>query len=78
MYLLNRTASVIWACFDGTGTVAEIAADLAEVFGIGAAEAEGSVLDLAIDLGRSGLLEGVAGGPMIPTPAAGPGDPQQP
>ena len=33
-HLLNPSAAVIWALLDGSATLAEVAADLAETFGV--------------------------------------------
>ncbi|MBM3660657.1 MAG: PqqD family protein [Actinobacteria bacterium] len=63
LHHLNATATVAWTCFDGTGTLAEIAADLAEEFDADAATAAADLLTLARDLGAAGLLDGVAPDP---------------
>jgi hypothetical protein len=63
LHLLNATGTLVWACCDGTGTVAEIAADLAEATGVPPDEVLAGVLDLVRTLGAEGLLAGVAGDP---------------
>lgn len=59
LHLLNHTATLVWACFDGSGTLAEIAHDLAD----SVAQPESRILDevvaLTRSLGREGLLDGV-------------------
>jgi len=59
LHHLNPTATLVWACFDGTGTIDEIAADLASEFGSAHDDVAVDVLQLAHDLGAEGLLEGV-------------------
>src|SRR5262245_16659449 len=59
LHHLNPTATLVWACFDGTGTIDEIAADLASEFGSGHDDVDVDVLQLAHDLGAEGLLDGV-------------------
>ena len=59
VHLLNPTAQIAWACFDGSGTIADIAADLGAVFTADRADITQALTDLARRLGRSGLLEGV-------------------
>jgi hypothetical protein len=60
LHLLNATGALVWACCDGSGTLAEIAADLSAVAAIPPAEVTADVLALARTLGREGLLVGVA------------------
>lgn len=63
MHTLNPTATVVWSCFDGSGTVAEIAADVADAYGADPTTVTSDVLELARALGRQGLLVGVAPDP---------------
>ncbi len=63
LHLLNASATIVWACCDGTGTLGEIAHDLAEVAGIPIVDMLTDVLALARTLGAEGLLDGVAPGP---------------
>lgn len=58
-HLLNPVGSVIWSCFDGSGTIDELANDLATEFGIEAETAAADVTHLAQILGHKGLLTGV-------------------
>src|SRR5439155_18371566 len=59
MHLLNPTATVVWACFDGSGPLGELITDLADAFGVDEDLIRGDVLDLARVVGGKGLLEGV-------------------
>lgn len=59
LHLLNRTATLVWACCDGSGTVAEIAADLAESAGVPTERVTAEVVALVRTLGAEGLLDGV-------------------
>jgi thiol-disulfide isomerase/thioredoxin len=61
--VLNQTGALIWRCFDGEGTLAEIAEDLAEVFRAPREEIRGDVLGITQWIGEEGVLEGV-----VPTP----------
>jgi hypothetical protein len=63
MHLLNPTATVVWACFDGSGPLSELIADLSEAFGVEQDVIRRDVLDLAREVGSKGLLEGVAATP---------------
>ena len=62
-HVLSPTATVVWGCLDGTGTLAEIVDDLAEAFGAERDVVARDVLNLVRELGRQGLLAGVARGP---------------
>ncbi|HEY5014128.1 MAG TPA: PqqD family peptide modification chaperone, partial [Acidimicrobiia bacterium] len=56
---LNESGAVVWQCFDGTGTIADIAADIAEVFGVDFAAVNDDVVALARNVGSLGFLVGV-------------------
>ena len=56
---LNESGAVVWQCFDGTGTIADIAADIAEVFGVECAAVSADVVALARNVGALGFLVGV-------------------
>jgi hypothetical protein len=56
---LNATGSVVWQCFDGTGTLDEIVADLADGFAADRDVVRDDVLALARRAGQLGLLAGV-------------------
>lgn len=55
-HLLNPTAGLLWSCFDGTGSLDEIAGDVADAFGLPVEAIRGEVLSLADDLVRRGVL----------------------
>jgi hypothetical protein len=59
LHLLNHTATLLWACLDGTGTLAEIAADVAATVGMPVTQIMDDVVALARTLGAEGLLAGV-------------------
>jgi peroxiredoxin len=56
---LNESGSIVWQCFDGTGSIDEIAADIADVFGADPAAVTADVLALAREVGAEGFLVGV-------------------
>jgi peroxiredoxin len=57
---LNESAAIVWQCFDGSGTIDEIAADIADVFEIDVDGVRADVLRLARDVGGIGFLFGVS------------------
>lgn len=59
VHLLNPTAKIIWSCFDGSGSIADIARDLSEVFAVDLDAVTQAVVDLARRLGEHGLLQDV-------------------
>ena len=59
LHHLNSTAAVAWTCFDGTGTIDEIAIDLASAFESPHEPVVDDLVLLARELGAEGLLEGV-------------------
>ncbi len=59
VHLLDSIGSVVWSCFDGSATLAELARDLAEAFSAEPDRVYSDVLALARQLGRQGLLVGV-------------------
>jgi hypothetical protein len=65
LHLLNATATILWACFDGQSTLAAIADDVAETVALDAAQITDEVVALARTLGAEGLLDGV-----VPDPGA--------
>lgn len=71
VHLLNPTAAIVWQCLDGTGTIADIVADIADVFGQDSGEVTGSVLEVVRRFGRQGLLVGVG----VPVPKSEPPQP---
>lgn len=56
---LNESGAIVWQCFDGSGTIDEIAADIASVFGAEIAGVRGDVVALARAVGAAGYLVGV-------------------
>jgi hypothetical protein len=59
LHRLNPTASALWQCLDGTGTLGEIAADMADVFQVDGDRVLADVLMAAREFGEQGLLLGV-------------------
>lgn len=57
LHHLNPTATVVFSLCDGTATATELAADLAEVYGMPAEEVEPQVRRLLQQLKRAGLVE---------------------
>jgi peroxiredoxin len=57
---LNQTGTVVWKCYDGESTLDEISADLSDIFGADAATVREDVINVTRDIGKAGLLEGVA------------------
>ncbi len=69
--VLNPTAFAVWRCLDGSGTVAEIADDLSEVFRGEPKLVQEQTLHMVRVLGQQGLLEGIVpvpGGPGFVAP----------
>ena len=63
LHLLNSSATIVWACCDGSGTLAEIAHDLADTTGNPSEQLVSELVALARTLGAEGLLAGVAADP---------------
>jgi len=63
LHLLNASATVVWACFDASGTLDEIAHDLAESVGIARDQSVAEIVALARSLAAEGLLDGIAPDP---------------
>jgi hypothetical protein len=59
LHHLNVTATVVWSCFDGSGSIGEIAHDLAAAFDSPPETMTADVLTLARVLGAQGLLADV-------------------
>ncbi|MGH2746660.1 MAG: HPr-rel-A system PqqD family peptide chaperone [Actinomycetota bacterium] len=57
LHHLNPTATVIFQMCDGTATVKEFSADIAEAYGLTATEIERQVRALLREFRKSGLLE---------------------
>jgi hypothetical protein len=69
LHLLNAAGSLVWACFDGDGTIAEIAADISDGLGVPYDTVLEDTLAVARELGTEGLLDDVA--PAEPDQDAG-------
>jgi len=59
VHLLNPAAAIVWQCLDGSGSIDEIAADIADILGVPLPEAKASVLETSKGFGRQDLLAGV-------------------
>jgi peroxiredoxin len=64
-FALNPSASLVWRCFDGTGDLDEVAADLADALGADAEVVHTDVLNVARDLASMGMLAGAAGAEAV-------------
>jgi hypothetical protein len=60
-HLLSPTAMVIWQCCDGSGTVEELAQDLAKAYQADLEPVRVGTLEAVRQLAHEGLLEGVQG-----------------
>ena len=56
---LNESGAIVWQCFDGSGTLEEIAADIADVFDVDAEAVSTDVVALARLVGGFGFLVGI-------------------
>jgi PqqD family protein of HPr-rel-A system len=61
LHHLNPTATIVFGLCDGTATMPEIATDIAEAFGVPAAEVEAQVRSLVRRFRAAELLEPRAG-----------------
>jgi hypothetical protein len=68
MHILNTTAAIAWECFDGDVTLDELAADLADGFHAPLEVVRTDTVEMTRELGRLGLVAGIA----PPTPEASP------
>jgi hypothetical protein len=59
LHLLNATGALVWACFDGAGTIGEIAADISEGLEVPFETVLEDTLAVARNLGEEGLLASV-------------------
>jgi DNA/RNA-binding domain of Phe-tRNA-synthetase-like protein len=59
MHRLSPTAGQVWRCLDGSGRLAEIAADIAEVYQADPAQVLDEVVATVRNLASAGLLVGV-------------------
>jgi len=60
LHLLNATGTLVWACFDGEGTIAEIAAEISDGLGVPYDTVLEDTLAVTRELGTEGLLDEVA------------------
>ncbi len=67
-YALNRTAALVWECFDGDVTLDELIADLTDVSGADEERVRSDVVELTRHLASLGMLEGLTG-EIAPQPA---------
>jgi hypothetical protein len=74
MHRLNPTASVLWACLDGTGTLSEIAVDLSRAYRADPDVVLADVVAMTRDLGDKGLLVGIRRSPDDPGAESGTDD----
>jgi len=58
LHQLNPTATIVFNCFDGMGTIMEIAEDIAGAMGVPAEEVEKGVRALYKDFRERSLIEG--------------------
>ncbi len=69
LHHLNQTATLVWACLDGTSSIAEIVTDLSEILGVPYDDALATTLALVARLGEEGLLANIE--PTAPPPDGG-------
>lgn len=58
MHVLNPSATVVWNCMDGTGTIAEIAGDISAAFAVDLDTVRRDVLQAVREFASDGLLVG--------------------
>ncbi|MGQ0671114.1 MAG: HPr-rel-A system PqqD family peptide chaperone [Actinomycetota bacterium] len=58
LHHLNPTATLVFQLLDGSATIKELSADIAEAFGLNPEEVEGQVRSLVRRFRRAGLLDG--------------------
>lgn len=59
LHHLNPSATLVFGLFDGTATVRELAADMADAFDVPAQEIESQLRDLVRQFRKLGLMNGV-------------------
>lgn len=59
VHRLNDSGQLIWQLFDGTATIEDLAADVADVFGASQPAISGDLVAFVRSLGEGGLLKGV-------------------
>ncbi len=60
VHWLDRLGTIVLNCFDGVATLDELVADLSEAFGADPEVVRNDVVEMTRQVGRAGLLEGVA------------------
>ena len=70
IHALNGVGTITWGLFDGSSTLDAIVADLSEAFRADPEVVRNDVLELARELGRAGLLIGVAREEPAPVPTS--------
>jgi hypothetical protein len=63
MHRLSPTAGQVWRCLNGSGNLADIAADIADVYQADPAQVLADVVAAARRFGSAGLLVGIASPP---------------
>ena len=59
-YYLDELATLVWNTLDGEATIDELAEDFADVFGAELEVVRSDIVVLTQNIGRAGLLEGIA------------------
>ena len=59
-HYLDELATLVWNTYDGEATIDELAEDFADVFGAELGVVRDDIVHLTQNIGRAGLLEGVA------------------
>ena len=59
VHRLSPVGTLVWHCFDGTTTIDQLAADLADAFRAEPAAVHHDVVELTRKLGGLGLLDGI-------------------
>ena len=65
LHLLNHTAALLWACFDGRASIEHLAVELSEELGHDLDRVLADTIDVVRGLGAQGLLDGVAADPEL-------------
>jgi hypothetical protein len=81
LHVLDPIGTVVWQCLDGSGTLGEIEADLADVYQMPIKQVRTDVRRLIRQLDRLDLLNGVRGGvhrapPLLAEDTAADGSPR--
>jgi hypothetical protein len=76
VHLLNPQAAVAFQCFDGEGTIDEIAADIADAFSLPSDAVTGDLERVYEEFKRNGLIEGFEMDPFGSVPRRTTTDPE--